>query len=464
VHVDHLASGNQLLSWAPVFYSSPLWYNVIIRSLADHNQDGFPDEVFTVWNRNRPYVEIPANTLPTEPLAIFIVARDASTGALENNRSYSLTFGYEGVNFDYSTLNDDDMDNWASNLDNCPDVASSNLADFDEDGIGDVCDDSDDDGVLDVNDHDPLDPDVGQSLDLQVGTAEIFESGETVLIQWPTVENAASYVLKYTLDNGSTWGAMGTSPIAELQWTVPLVETTKKDCLIKVTAKDDGGDKLGAEKTAVTFTVKPPQPMTLLTDLNASYDSGDSLIVDWFAPMAAATMKVQVTTDGGSSWATLDTVSATDNPLTLALPFVAKDSSSCQLKLTAKAGDGTTLSTAKSVPFTLIAPFSLTSPDGGEEWVSGEQESITWSLGNLSPETVDKVKMVYSTNGGKTWLPLVTLEGPEAAVTNYLWTLPTVGKDKPKTIIKITLKDAGGITLGKGVSEPLTLLMPLPPS
>jgi len=52
---------------------------------------------------------------------------------------------------------DTDADGILDNIDNCPSISNEDQADFDEDGIGDVCDDDDDnDGVLDEIDNCPL--------------------------------------------------------------------------------------------------------------------------------------------------------------------------------------------------------------------------------------------------------------------------------------------------------------------
>ena len=51
---------------------------------------------------------------------------------------------------------DDDRDGIANKRDNCPLIANPDQADFDSDGIGDVCDDSDGDGVMDSPIYIPL--------------------------------------------------------------------------------------------------------------------------------------------------------------------------------------------------------------------------------------------------------------------------------------------------------------------
>jgi len=57
----------------------------------------------------------------------------------------------------FAIIPDTDADGVLDNIDNCPLISNENQADFDQDGIGDECDDDDDnDGILDVNDNCPL--------------------------------------------------------------------------------------------------------------------------------------------------------------------------------------------------------------------------------------------------------------------------------------------------------------------
>lgn len=63
------------------------------------------------------------------------------------------------------------------------------------------------------------------------------------------------------------------------------------------------------------------------------------------------------------------------------------------------------------------SPLVLTSPNGGETWIIGDQYSITWN----TTGTVNTVDLYYSINGGSTWNMINDL------ITNtgsYLWTIP----------------------------------------
>lgn len=145
LHVQELADGALEISWAPVYHANPLWYNVIVQTLEDHDGDGFGDIAFETYNKPVPYAQIPAGTLPDEPLYLVIQARDGSNGLMENNRSVSLRVGLEYSGFAYSSLEDIDNDGWANNID--PDDENPAIQPFDIDGDGTHNkDDADDDG------------------------------------------------------------------------------------------------------------------------------------------------------------------------------------------------------------------------------------------------------------------------------------------------------------------------------
>jgi len=78
-------------------------------------------------------------------------------------------------------------------------------------------------------------------------------------------------------------------------------------------------------------------------------------------------------------------------------------------------------------PFT-IEVVKLTSPDGGENWTSGSEKSITWEMHGTKSD-VAQVKLFYTKDGGTTWVSIEALDGNPK---EHLWTVPTVKKKKTK--------------------------------
>lgn len=181
LNIDTQENGDLTFSWAPEYYDRPLWYNLGIFTVADHNSDTFPDEVGGAWSLNRPHATISADSLPDEPLYLVIQIRDAGNGAMENNRSNSLRVGYAGPGFDYASLVDTDNDGWANNIDpddnnpyvyptmldedgdgvpdvidNCLSLSNPDQRDANQNDIGDACDidsDTDGDGLTDAQEY-----------------------------------------------------------------------------------------------------------------------------------------------------------------------------------------------------------------------------------------------------------------------------------------------------------------------
>ena len=73
--------------------------------------------------------------------------------------------------------------------------------------------------------------------------------------------------------------------------------------------------------------------------------------------------------------------------------------------------------------------ISVTAPNGGEIWLQGASQNITWVSDNVT-----NVKLDYSTDDGATWTEIATLV--DAALESYTWTLPVV--DSPNCLVKIS--------------------------
>ena len=82
----------------------------------------------------------------------------------------------------------------------------------------------------------------------------------------------------------------------------------------------------------------------------------------------------------------------------------------------------------------LLGPLnsiSLTSPNGGENWIIGNSYNITWSSSNIT-----NVKIDYTTNSGSNWINIIS--STSASAGSYNWTVPNT----PSSQYMVRISDA----------------------
>lgn len=75
--------------------------------------------------------------------------------------------------------------------------------------------------------------------------------------------------------------------------------------------------------------------------------------------------------------------------------------------------------------------ITVVSPNGGETWAAGSTQTIFWTSSN----TINNVKIEYSTNSGSTWTTVISSTTNDGS---YSWKIPTVSSTKCKVRIKDT--------------------------
>ena len=86
--------------------------------------------------------------------------------------------------------------------------------------------------------------------------------------------------------------------------------------------------------------------------------------------------------------------------------------------------------------FTISPLVTLTAPNGGEEWILGSQQNITWTSQNITDVSIE-----YSPDNGSTWLGVVA--SVPAASGSYSWTIPNT----PSTQCLVRISDAANATI-----------------
>ncbi|MFI5372708.1 MAG: Ig-like domain repeat protein, partial [Candidatus Eisenbacteria bacterium] len=106
---------------------------------------------------------------------------------------------------------------------------------------------------------------------------------------------------------------------------------------------------------------------------------------------------------------------------------------------------------AASVTIDNTAPsIAVTSPNGGETWVSGSTQDITWTASDGSG--IAGVDLEYSTNGGSSWTSIATGQ-PNSP---YAWTVPNT--PSTNVLVRATAHDNNGNTATDASDASFTIL------
>ncbi|MCP5045948.1 MAG: hypothetical protein GY940_02180 [bacterium] len=167
-----------------------------------------------------------------------------------------------------------------------------------------------------------------------------------------------------------------------------------------------------------TLTVTSPNGGETLT-------VGNSHTITWSTTGTVGSVKIEYSTNNGSSWTTATSSTNNDGSYGWTVPNAV--SSQCLVRIK-EASDSSPSDTSNSV-FSIQAPqvtnptITVTSPNGGESWDSGTSHQITWT----TTGSVGNVKIEYSLDNGGSWTSITT-STPNDGTSG--WALPAANSSQ----------------------------------
>jgi len=270
---------------------------------------------------------------------------------------------------------------------------------------------------------------------------ETFRGGETATIQWTASDSAAgldSFDVDYSTDGGSTWTdetVVSTGAVRAHAWTVPNVDSS--NVLVRVEATDAAGNTATDESDG-TFTVDSTAPSVTVSDPNGgeSVSAGSTYTITWSDSDALSgvdSADVDYSTDGGSTWSDVATVTDGSESVDWSVPDV--ETSNALVRVTATDGAGNAEADQSDSTFTIsssggsggqesgnglkprITQFDITDASSGKN----AEYDISWSVsdpdGDLASVTVD---MVHLKNTKEVATDTSTVSGSSASGTAIL--------------------------------------------
>lgn len=220
---------------------------------------------------------------------------------------------------------------------------------------------------------------------------EDWPIGSTRHIQWTSSGTSGFVMIEISRDGGSVWTTIegSTADDGDYVWTV--TGPASNNCVIRVT--DTDGSPSG---TSGTFSISE-QPYVTVTSPSTGDDwqIGSQQHIQWTSSGTSGSVIVEISRDGGGTWSTIESSTTDDGDHPWAVTGPA--STSCLIRVADTDGDpsGTSgMFTISELPY-----VTVTSPQAGDDWPIGSEQSIQWT----SSGTSGLVMIEISRDGGGTW-------------------------------------------------------------
>lgn len=241
---------------------------------------------------------------------------------------------------------------------------------------------------------------------------EEWYAGSNDNIKW-TSTNIEDVKLEYTTNNGATWNLINSSIPSNgvYSWT-PIPNVSSVLCRLRISDANDG---IPSDISDENFTINNVQ-LIEVTSPNGSeaWETGSAQSITWNAT-GIKNVKIEYTTNNGQTWTVLEqSIESSGYYSWKQIPN--SPSTNCKVRVS-DADDGAPsdesdafFSIAAEVP---VASIKVTQPNGGEVFLSGATQAITWVS-----ENVENVKIEYTTNGGAQWYTIIE---STPSVGTYSW-------------------------------------------
>lgn len=252
---------------------------------------------------------------------------------------------------------------------------------------------------------------------------EVLRIGEYYPIHWDWSGQFSNVKIEYSTDGGSSWNTIiaNTQNDGEHYWHIPNAPSNM--CRIKITNLIDP-DCFNISDD--NFTIANNTITVIKPDGGGAYTTGQIYPIIWDWTGSFTTVKIDYSTDGGTTWNSIVTSTANDGSHKWTIPNTP--SNSCRIKITNTA-DPNCFDISDSNFTILSTGLQLVCPNGGEIYVVGDLCPIHWGwLG-----TINSVKLEYSTDGGTTWHTIINSTTNDG---DYVWTIPNIPSNQCR--IKIT--------------------------
>lgn len=242
----------------------------------------------------------------------------------------------------------------------------------------------------------------------------IYRFGSIRSITWLS-EQIANVKLEYSSNSGTSWTQIVSStPAANGSYSWTVSSPASDQYLIRIRDIEDNAINDASDNvfTVASLVVSYPNSTSIKLQV------GRECNITWTQLLLPGTVKLELTTNSGTSYSTIATgVLASIGSYLWEIPD--SPSTTCKIRITSEV-DMLVMDSSDN-NFT-ISKLYLTSPNGYEMWGSQSVHAITWTSTNVT-----NLKLEYSVDNAINWVQIVA--SVTASSGSYNWTVPTANSN-----------------------------------
>lgn len=231
---------------------------------------------------------------------------------------------------------------------------------------------------------------------------EELRVGTDTTLRWASQGLGSTVNIELSRNGGTSWEPLfaATANDGQEVWRVTGPDTS--NARLRISA---GTNAAVFDVSDSTFRIVTPQVLVGTPNGGESWTVNAIQTIEWDAPGVTGFLKIELTRNGGQTWETI--IASTENDGSADWTATGPGTTNARIRISSLADPS--VRDESDGPFALVEPaLRLASPHGGQHWLVGQSQSISWSGTGLSVD--DLVAVDLSRDGGDTWTELFRTE------------------------------------------------------
>lgn len=254
---------------------------------------------------------------------------------------------------------------------------------------------------------------------------ETLTGGDGQQVTWTSTGTVPFVKLEFSTNGGISWTEVAANipNTGTFNWTVPEVGTTNGRVRVS-----DSADGSPADQSDGSFSIVVINLTLFSPNGGEVWLGGSTHSIIWSASGGLGGVKLEHSADNGATWQPIVASTPNDGNYSWTVPDVTTSSARVRISDPANAGRND----VSDSPFTINgSTLHLTSPNGGESWLAGSVQTVTWASTGL----ISSVDITFKSSPRAA--PLMVAESiPNSG--SFTWVVPDAQTDSAM----VTISDA----------------------